>query len=76
MFGRDDYFTLNECTEEELEELRDKLFWADGDELEAFTREDMEVIESCEFAEDIPFELLEKAFGMYSFVAEDFFCNI
>lgn len=72
---RDVYFGINECTEEELEQLRDKLFWADGDELESFSREDMEIIENCEVPEDIPFELVDKAFGMYSFVDEDFWCN-
>ena len=75
MLGRDAYFGLNECTEEELEQLRNQLFWSDGDDLESFSREDMEIIENCEFPEDIPFELLEKAFGMYSFVDEDFWCN-
>lgn len=72
---RDVYFGIDECTEEELEQLKDKLFWSDGDELESFSREDMKIIESCETAEEIPYELLEKAFGMYSFVDEDFWCN-
>ena len=72
---RDVYFGIDECTEEELEQLKDKLFWADGDELESFSREDMEIIESCETAEEIPYELIEKAFGMYTFVDEDFWCN-
>ena len=73
--GRDTYFGLNECTEEEIDELKDKLFWADGDELESFSREDMEIIENCEVSEDIPFELVDKAFGIYTFVDEDFWCN-
>ena len=72
---RDVYFGINECTEDELQELKDKLFWSDGDELEAFSRDDMIIIENCECSEDIPFELLEKAYGMYTFVDEDFFCN-
>lgn len=72
---RDSYFNLCECTEEEIDELKDKLFWADGDELESFSREDMEIIENCEVSEDIPFELVDKAFGMYTFVDEDFWCN-
>lgn len=75
MKNRDDYFGINECTEEELEQLKDKLFWSDGDELESFSREDMEIIESCETADEIPYELIEKAFGMYTFVDEDFWCN-
>lgn len=72
---RDVYFGINECNEEELDELKNKLYWADGDELEVFSRDDMIILENCEFAEDIPFELLEKAYGMYTFVDEDFFCN-
>lgn len=73
---RDTYFDLSECTEEEIDELKNKLFWADGDELEGFSRADMEKIENCECAEEIPFELVEKKYGIYSFVDEDFFCNI
>lgn len=72
---RDVYFGINECTEEELEQLRDKLFWADGDELESFSEEDKEYIESCEAPDEIPYDLIEKAFGMYTFVDEDFWCN-
>ena len=73
---RDAYFNLNECTEEEISELKDILFWSDGDRLEAFSREDIEIIENCNFSDEIPFELVEKAFGMYDFVDEDFFCNV
>lgn len=72
---RDVYFGINECTEEELEQLREKLFWADGDELESFSKEDKEYIESCESPDEIPYDLIEKAFGMYTFVDEDFWCN-
>lgn len=72
---RDIYFGLSECTEEEIDELKNKLFWADGDELEGFSKTDMEKIENCECAEEIPFELVEKKYGIYSFVDEDFFCN-
>lgn len=73
---RDVYFGINECTEEELEQLRNKLFWADGDELESFSREDIEIIESCEDPDEIPYDLIEKAFGMFTFVDEDFWCNV
>lgn len=72
---RDVYFGINECTEEELDELRNKLYWADGDELEAFSDEDIALFEKCEYPEDIPFELLEKVYGIYTFVDEDFWCN-
>ena len=73
---RDVYFNLSECTEDEILELKDKLFWSDGDSLEAFSREDIEIIENCKFSDEIPFELVEKAFGMYDFVDEDFWCNV
>lgn len=73
---RDTYFSLNECTEDEILELKDILFWSDGDRLEAFSREDIEIIENCNSSDEIPFELIEKAFGMYDFVDEDFFCNV
>lgn len=72
---RDAYFSINECTEEELEELKEKLFWADEIEDDIFDEDDFKVLSECEYPEDIPFELLEKAFGMYSFVDEDFWCN-
>ena len=37
--------------------------------------EDIALFEKCEYPEDIPFELLEKVYGIYTFVDEDFWCN-
>lgn len=75
---RDVYFALNECTEEELNELREKLLWdVLNDEIEegVLAEEDYDIIASYEYTEDIPFELLEKVYGIYTFVDEDFWCN-
>lgn len=74
-YYRDTYFRINDCKEEELDELREKLFWADGDELEAFSEDERKIIESCETPEEIPYYLLEEAFCEYVFVDEDFWCN-
>lgn len=72
---RGTYFYINECTEEEVEELKEKLYWADEIEDGIFDEDDFEILKKCEFPEDIPFELIEKYFGDYSFVDEDFWCN-
>lgn len=78
---RDAYFSINECTENELNELRETLFWADlseGYKSEAFSLsdEDIEILEDCECPEEISFSLLERAFEGFTFVDEDFWCNI
>lgn len=73
---RDTYFSLSECREEEIEQLRDELFYKDGDDLPQFSTEDIQVLQSCATPYDIPYELLDKAFGFYSFVEEDFWCNL
>lgn len=73
---RDTYFGLAECREEEIEQLRNTLFYSDGDNLPEFSREDMQVLEACNTPSDIPYELLDKAFGFISFVEEDFWCNL
>lgn len=77
---RDTYFSINECTEDELNELRETLFWADlsnGYKSQAFqiSDEDIEFLEDCECSEEIPFSLLERAFEGFTFVDEDFWCN-
>lgn len=73
---RDTYFGLADCKEEEIEQLRDELFYKDGDDLPQFSTEDIRVLQSCDTPYDIPYELLDKAFGFYSFVEEDFWCNL
>lgn len=76
---RDAYFGIDECTEEELYQLRENLFWCEDldDEMyeEVFDEEDRKVLENCEDPEDIPFEMLKKFYGEVSFVDEDFWCN-
>lgn len=74
---RDTYFGLNECTEEELEELADKLYFdilsEEKDYSDVLSEDEIEII----FSEDkIPYSILEKVYGHISFVDEDFWCNL
>jgi len=73
---RDAYFSINECTDEELEQLREALFYNEEEGENSLTKEEYAFICDCETPNDIPFELLEKAYGHISFVDEDFWCNI
>lgn len=72
---RDTYFSINECTEEELEQLREALFYNEEDDEDLLTEEEYAFIRNCKTSDDIPFELLEKFYGHISFVDEDFWCN-
>ena len=72
---RDTYFSINECTEEELEQLREALFYNEEDDEDLLTEEEYAFIRNCKTPDDIPFELLEKFYGHISFVDEDFWCN-
>ena len=67
---RNEYFSINECTEKELEQLRWALFYED-----VFDKNDFTIFEECTTPDEIPFELLEKAYGHINFVDEDFWCN-
>lgn len=73
---RDAYFSLAECREDEIDELRDRLYYTDPDDMPELTQEEVKTIGECLTPSDIPYELLEKVFGIYSFVEEDFFCNV
>ncbi len=75
MEGRESYFSIKKCTEEELEQLRWALFYDEEGYDDIFDEKDREVFNNCETPDDIPFELLEKVYGHISFVDEDFFCN-
>ena len=77
MKKRDTYFSINECTEDELNQLRWALYWDwNKDDLESvFNTEEMKFLADCN-CDNIPFELLKKAFGNISFVDEDFWCNV
>lgn len=72
---RDVYFSIDECTEEELEQLRWALFYDEEGYNDIFDETDRETFNKCETPDDIPFELLEKVYGHISFVDEDFWCN-
>lgn len=77
MKKRETYFSINECTDEELNQLRQTLYWDwNKDDLKSvFNAEEMKFLANCN-CDDISFELLEKAFGGISFVDEDFWCNV
>lgn len=72
---RDTYFSINECTEEELNQLREALFYNEEDNEDLLTEEEYAFIRDCKTPDDIPFELLKKFYGHISFVDEDFWCN-
>ena len=71
---RDTYFGLNECTEDELMQLKEELFFANKINFDLSTK-DIEFINNLSYAEDIPYSILDKAYGHISFVDEDFYCN-
>jgi hypothetical protein len=72
---RDVYFSVKETTEEEKEQLKEKIFWDDVDEYEDILDEaDYKAID-VEYPEDIPDYIVEKVFADITFVDEDFWCN-
>ena len=71
---RDTYFGLNECTEDELMQLKEELFYSNRIDFD-LSAEDVEFINNLSYADDIPYSILEKAYGHISFVEEDFWCN-
>lgn len=71
---RDTYFGLDECTEDELMQLKEELFFSNKINFDLSTK-DIEFINNLSYAEDIPYSILDKAYGHISFVDEDFCCN-
>ena len=70
-----------ELREEEKSELRFTLWLQsisnDGDtEFNYLSADEQKIVDNCESPEDIPEAVMVSAFGCYSFVTEDFFCNI
>lgn len=61
--------TVNDLSQEELEELR-------GNYFEQLIDTDSEVLGDIERAEDIPMENIKAHYEGISFEEEDFFCNI
>lgn len=72
---RDTYFSINKCTEEELEQLRITVYSNDGEYDDFLTEEEKQTLENCDIPDKIPYNILEKIFGDISFVDEDFWCN-
>ena len=72
---RDTYFSIKECTEEELNQLQWALYYDESDIKDVFDEKDIEILDGCSCPEEIPFEILEKVYGHISFVDEDFWCN-
>lgn len=73
---RDTYFSLEECTEEELLQLKGEIFDNLEDNADLLSEEDINYVNGLVYYEDVPFEILEKVYGHISFVDEDFWCNI
>lgn len=73
---RDAYFGVTELTENEKEELKEKIFWRDVDEYEDILNEEDYKALDVEFPEEIPDYIIELIFGDTIFVDEDFWCNI
>lgn len=73
---RDAYFGVTELTENEKEELKEKIFWRDVDEYEDILDEKDYKALDVEFPEEIPDYIIELIFGDTVFVDEDFWCNI
>ena len=72
---RDVYFSVKETTEEEREQLKEKIFWDDFDEYEEVLDEEDYKALDVECPEDIPDYIVEKIFEYVTFVDEDFWCN-
>lgn len=66
--------SIYELSEEELSELRQAMYYG-CDEYEWLSDDEKAKVDSVDFW-DIPFEILVSAFGHYSFVPEDFSCNL
>lgn len=63
------YYSVENCTPDELDELRNSYFYADDTD-----QAELDYLEiSC--AEDVPDWLLYREYAGYMFVSEDFFCN-
>ena len=67
--------TIYELNENEMYELKEKLYYH-CDEMAELNEAERYTVDEALTPEDIPDKIVYKAFGMYSFVEEDFFCNI
>ena len=71
---RNYYKDVEELNEDELWELKDRLFW--NSEEEYLTEEQMEIINNALDPDDIPNEIVFEVFEGTAFEEEDFWCNI
>jgi hypothetical protein len=60
------YYTVENCTAEQLDELRDAYFWADDT--------DPETLIDIDSPDDVPDWLLFQQYAGILFVNDDFFC--
>lgn len=73
---RDCYFSVYDCTPSELDELKMSLYSNADDFKEDFTEEEWNILSNCELPEEIPDSIVKRFFEGYSFVDEDFWCNM
>lgn len=62
------YKTVYDLNKEELNELKDSMFWADD--------VDEEILNGINYYWEIPDEVIYNYYNGISFVDEDFMCNI
>ena len=62
--------SINELTQNELEELRENYFY------QLLDTGDYDVLGGIEYASDLPMNQVIEHYEHVSFVDEDFFCNI
>lgn len=68
------YRDVTELNSDELWELKDRLFWdIDSEEM---TDKQRNIVLDAVNQDDIPDELIFDVFDGYSFVEEDFWCNV
>lgn len=73
---RDCYFSVYDCTPSELDELKMSLY-SNADDFKAdFTEEEWNILSKCEVPDFIPDSIVKRFFEGYSFVDEDFWCNM
>lgn len=68
------YREVGELTRDELNELKNKLFYG-GEDTVSLSAEDTAVIEAADNEDAIPDALVFKLYEGITFVADDFFCN-
>lgn len=64
-----------ELTDEELNELRWTMFYMDPHDID-IPEDIFNAMCDMDYPSEITLDMLEKVFGGYSFVEEDFWCNL